>query len=122
MSNLIPCPGCNRHVLSREIVCPFCSADLPESIPLQARSTRPFKRLSRAALFTAGAAFIGVEACTNVMPVYGAPSGEGGRNPTADGGGGAGGGSSGNDSAVANQGASAAPLEAASDDESAQRD
>ena len=35
MSNFVPCPACNRHVLSAETACPFCTAALPESLRLQ---------------------------------------------------------------------------------------
>ena len=47
MSNFVPCPACNRHVLSAETACPFCTAALPESLRLQtprpaaARASQP---------------------------------------------------------------------------------
>src|SRR6185436_5161277 len=78
MSNFVPCPSCNRHVLSAETACPFCTAALPESLRLQTPAPRPPGRLSRAALLAAGAALMGAEACSAPTPVYGAPSGFGG--------------------------------------------
>jgi hypothetical protein len=124
MSNFVPCPVCNRHVLSAETACPFCTAALPESLRLQTPAPRPPGRLSRAALLAAGAALMGAEACSNAVPVYGAPSGLGGNNTATDGGGGAGGadGSPQDGSAVALYGAAPAPLEAAPGDESAAAD
>ena len=64
MSNFVPCPACNRHVLSAETACPFCTAALPESLRLQTPAPRPPGRLSRAALLAAGAALMGAEACS----------------------------------------------------------
>lgn len=129
MSNFVPCPACNRHVLSAETACPFCSAALPESrclpesLCLQTPAPRPPGRLSRAALLAAGAALMGAEACST--PVYGAPAptpGTAGNNAMTDGGGGTGGADGPQDgSAVALYGAAPAPLEAASDDEPAQK-
>jgi len=115
MSNFVPCPACNRHVLSAEIACPFCTAALPESLRLQTPAPRPPGRLSRAALLAAGAALMGAEACSTAVPVYGAPTGVGGNNTATDGGGGADGadGSPQDGSAVALYGAAPAPLEAA---------
>jgi hypothetical protein len=117
MTQLIPCPGCNRHVRQSESSCPFCSvalslADTPP--PLLPRS-----RLGRAATFAFGATVVSATALdgcgsddeddgggkggkggtsamagmsnggSTVVPVYGAPSaGTGG--DTASGGSGAG--------------------------------
>lgn len=55
MQSLTPCPSCRRHVMTREVACPFCSADLlghMASLP-----TRPLPRtkLGRSALFVFGA-------------------------------------------------------------------
>jgi hypothetical protein len=119
MSNFVPCPACNRHVLSAETACPFCTTALPESLRLQIPAPRPPGRLSRAALLAAGAALMGAEACSNAVPVYGAPSGVGGNNTATDGGGADG--SPQDGSAVALYGAAPAPLEAAPGDESAQK-
>jgi hypothetical protein len=84
MSNLFPCPACNRHLRGTEVACPFCSADLPEPIPPQTSIQRSPRRRGRLALLTAGVAFIGVEACS--VAVYGAPSPDAGNTPTTDGG------------------------------------
>jgi hypothetical protein len=88
MNNLVPCPACSRHVRSAEVVCPFCSADLPKAVR-PAGSLRPPARLGRLALFTAGATLVGVEACYTVTPHYGSPAGTGGtvgNTTTVDGG------------------------------------
>jgi hypothetical protein len=81
MSELAPCPECQRHVRKSETRCPFCGeavslAHLPPP-PL------PGRRLGRAATFAFGATVVGATALvacsdgsdevTNVMPVYGAP-------------------------------------------------
>lgn len=110
MSNFVPCPACNRHVLSAETACPFCTAALPESLRLQIPAPRTPGRLSRAALLAASAALMGAEACTDnvVVPVYGAPATDAAVDTgPADG------------SAVALYGAAPAPLEAAPADKSA---
>ncbi len=57
MTQLIPCPGCNRHVRQAETSCPFCSAplslaDVPEHL-------LPRTRLGRAATFAFGATLVG---------------------------------------------------------------
>jgi|HubBroStandDraft_6_1064221.scaffolds.fasta_scaffold88663_1 hypothetical protein len=47
-----PCPGCSRHVKRGDATCPFCGASASvESIPTRVLAGR----LSRAALFAAGA-------------------------------------------------------------------
>ena len=123
MSNFVPCPACNRHVARAETACPFCAAALPAVAAAADPPARPPGRLGRAALFAAGAALMGAEACSNAVPVYGAPSGFGGNNTATDGGGGTDGadGSPQDGSAVALYGAAPAPLEAAPTDESAQK-
>ena len=120
MSNFVPCPACNRHVLCSETACPFCSAALPESRCEQSSAPRSPGRLSRAAMLAAGAALMGAEACSNsVTPVYGGPpGGAGGSSMTSDGGGGAGGSPS-DGSAVALYGAAPAALEQTPPDEGA---
>ena len=119
MSNFVPCPACNRHVLCAETACPFCTAALPESRCLQTPAPRPPGRLSRAAMLAAGAALMGAEACSNsVTPVYGAPAGAGGSNMTSDGGGGAGGQAGGGGGPAALYGA-APPAQEAPPDEGA---
>ena len=52
MIDLDPCPECHRHVSVAEPACPFCG------IALDRRLAQPFARhrLSRAAVFVAGAA------------------------------------------------------------------
>ena len=60
MTQLIPCPGCNRHVRQAESCCPFCAAalslgDVPEHAV-------PRMRLGRAATFAFGATLVGATA------------------------------------------------------------
>jgi hypothetical protein len=57
MNQLIPCPGCNRHVRQAESSCPFCSTALSlASVPEHAL---PRTRLGRAATFAFGATLVG---------------------------------------------------------------
>src|SRR4051812_29837903 len=51
MIDLRPCGGCQRHVAITETTCPFCAASLS---PGEAHKL-PLGRLSRAAVFAAGA-------------------------------------------------------------------
>ena len=54
MPPLAPCATCARHVKSAETTCPFCGAEVPSAeAPAGLVTTQ---RLSRAALFAAGAA------------------------------------------------------------------
>ena len=106
MSHFVPCPACNRHVMSTETACPFCTAAMPECFCAQTPAPRPPGRLSRAAMLAAGAALLGAEACNTATPVYGAPAPDGSvpmndaaSTDSADG------------SAVALYGAAPAPLE-----------
>ena len=105
MSNFVPCPACNRHVLSAETPCPFCTAALPESLRLQTPAPRPPGRLSRAALLAAGAALMGVgQACAGSAYGTSAPPDDAGADTsTIDG--------SSDSSAVALYGAALAALE-----------
>jgi hypothetical protein len=65
MSDLIPCPGCHRHVESHETSCPFCRVALSPTRPCTgACSGLPAARLARAALVAAGAALLGA-ACSS---------------------------------------------------------
>jgi hypothetical protein len=70
-----PCPGCSRHVKGGDAVCPFCGA----TARVQSSPTRTIAgRLSRAALFAAGAvgAAVATTDCgngTTIQPPYGAP-------------------------------------------------
>ena len=81
-----PCPGCGRHIRASEAACPFCAcvrAPPGAGQGLTAgktdktgKATRPLGRMSRAALWAAGATLIGGAACekTVATPVYGAPA------------------------------------------------
>ena len=83
MSELTPCPECQRHVRKTETRCPFCGeavslAHLPAPV-------LPRKRLGRAATFAFGASVLGATAlvaCSDgsddsgsIVPAYGAPLG-----------------------------------------------
>src|SRR4051812_47263654 len=57
MTQLIPCPGCNRHVRRAETSCPFCSAAL--SLTDVPEPALPRTRLGRAATFAFGATLVG---------------------------------------------------------------
>src|SRR5271166_3034732 len=65
-----PCPGCSRHVKRDDALCPFCGATASvESSPTRILAGR----LSRAALFAAGA--VGAAVATtdcSAQPPYGA--------------------------------------------------
>jgi hypothetical protein len=66
-----PCPGCSRHVKRGDALCPFCGATA--SIEISPRPTIA-GRLSRAALFAAGA--VGTALATaNCGAPYGLPPG-----------------------------------------------
>jgi hypothetical protein len=62
-----PCPGCSRHVKRGDGICPFCGATA--SIEISPRPTIA-ARLSRAALFAAGAVGTAL-ATTNCGSMYG---------------------------------------------------
>lgn len=68
-----PCPGCSRHVRRGDTVCPFCGGanDSPAATaPIQTIAGR----LSRAALFAAGAVGAAVattDCSTSAQPLYG---------------------------------------------------
>ena len=57
MTQLIPCPGCNRHVRQAETSCPFCSTEL--SLGHVPAHLLPRTRLGRAATFAFGATIVG---------------------------------------------------------------
>jgi hypothetical protein len=60
MSELTPCPECQRHVRKTETSCPFCSQALSLShLPTPAL---PRSRLGRAATFAFGATLVGATA------------------------------------------------------------
>lgn len=59
MDSFVPCPGCARHIRTREETCPFCKV----AVPAEARVPVPVARLggrhlSRAALVLASAAAV----------------------------------------------------------------
>jgi hypothetical protein len=79
MSQLTPCPECQRHVRKTEARCPFCDSALSlADVPAPAL---PRRRMSRAATFAFGAGVVGATTfggCTLEDPggnvaVYGAP-------------------------------------------------
>lgn len=79
MSQLVPCPNCQRHVRQSESTCPFCQMALSlDHIPLP---ELPRSRLGRAATFAFGATLVGA---TTLLAC-------GGESETKEGGGGAGG-------------------------------
>ena len=57
MTQLIPCPGCNRHVRQAETSCPFCATAL--SLGHIGPAALPRTRLGRAATFAFGATLVG---------------------------------------------------------------
>lgn len=76
MSQLLPCPACNRHLEFHETSCPFCGAALSPAPPCTGScSGGATTRLARAALVAAGAALVGA-ACSSsqsVIAPYGTP-------------------------------------------------
>ena len=79
MNELLPCPGCSRHVRACESTCPFCARTL--SFPCVPKRVVPSKRLNRAALFALGAGVVGATNFAScVVPLYGAPGGDGGES------------------------------------------
>ena len=77
-SALTPCPACNRHVFADACACPFCATQL--RVCEASREASPGAQLSRAVRLAAGAALVGVAACTStsVVALYGAPPFDGG--------------------------------------------
>jgi len=57
MSDLVPCPACDRHVRKHESACPFCSVEL--SLQHLPPAALPRSRLGRAATFAFGATLAG---------------------------------------------------------------
>jgi hypothetical protein len=80
MSQLTPCPECQRHVRKSETRCPFCGNAV--SLAHVPPPALPRKRLGRAATFAFGASVVGATslvACGDddsglAVPVYGAPA------------------------------------------------
>lgn len=85
MSELVPCPECQRHVRKTETRCPFCGEALSLThVPSPALPTR---RLGRAATFAFGAGIVGATALVGcggkddggdmkgppAIPAYGGP-------------------------------------------------
>jgi hypothetical protein len=68
-----PCPSCARHVKQSDSRCPFCGNEVP---PVNAPSARvAVGRLSRSALFAAGAAGLALATtdCGSMSSDYGGP-------------------------------------------------
>ena len=88
MSELLPCPECQRHVRKTEASCPFCGEAL--SLAHLPPAVLPTRRLGRAATFAFGASVVGATALVGCsdgddsgggQAVYGAPAaGIGGMN------------------------------------------
>jgi hypothetical protein len=57
MTQLVPCPQCNRHVRKTESRCPFCGNGV--SLAHVPSPVLPSRRLGRAATFAFGATFMG---------------------------------------------------------------
>jgi hypothetical protein len=75
MSQLVPCPACQRHVESNAASCPFCAAALPPARPCAGCSGPSAARVARAAVVAASAALLGA-ACSSsqsIFPPYGVP-------------------------------------------------
>jgi len=54
MTQLEPCPHCNRHVKVSETSCPFCAGVLADAFANIAPRVAPRARLGRAAVFAFG--------------------------------------------------------------------
>src|SRR5690349_14903915 len=94
MSQLVPCPECQRHVRKTETRCPFCSASV--SLAHVPSPVLPSRRLGRAATFAFGASIVGAAAIVSCSDdegdsraIYGGPpaSGAGGEGSDQGGGG-----------------------------------
>jgi hypothetical protein len=78
--NLLPCPGCERHIDHAEVSCPFCGHALSPSFrcPPGSCAKAPAGRLGRAALAAMRAAAVAgtvtLHACS--QPLYGGPPGD----------------------------------------------
>jgi hypothetical protein len=79
MTQLVPCPECQRHVRKTESRCPFCEARV--SLAHVAPPVLPSRRLGRAATFAFGATLVGATSLTSCSDedsgpgtaVYGGP-------------------------------------------------
>ena len=78
MSQLTPCPSCNRHVRAGDSICPFCRSAVVSAAPARAASPAGVRgRLGRAALFAAGATLMGMSACSDPKCTHATCSGPG---------------------------------------------
>jgi hypothetical protein len=94
VTQLVPCPDCQRHVRKTETLCPFCAAAV--SLAHVPAPVLPSRRLGRAATFAFGATLLGatsVVGCSDnddngsATPVYGGPPAAGAGNEPSDQGG-----------------------------------
>ena len=76
MTQLIPCPNCNRHVRQAEQSCPFCNAEL--SLAHVPQPQLPRSRLGRAATFAFGASIVGAATLTGCSSTDDSKEGKGG--------------------------------------------
>ena len=77
MTQLEPCPHCNRHVKVSETSCPFCAGALADAFANRAPRVAPRARLGRAAVFAFGVVATTQVACgdnTKVSPSQDAAS------------------------------------------------
>jgi hypothetical protein len=77
MTQLEPCPHCNRHVKVSETSCPFCASVLADAFADRAPRVAPRARLGRAAVFAFGVVATTQVACgdnTKVSPSQDAAS------------------------------------------------
>jgi len=80
MSELRPCPECQRHVRTAETSCPFCGQSL--SLSHLPAPVLPRSRLSRAATFAFGATLVGATALVGCGgEATGKKNGGGGASP-----------------------------------------
>lgn len=73
MTQLEPCPHCNRHVKVSETSCPFCACALADAFANRAPRVAPLARLGRAAVFAFGVVATTQAACgdnTKVVPSH----------------------------------------------------
>lgn len=68
---LVPCSGCQRHVRAGSVACPFCGVKVEGGAARVVPSAPVGKRLTRAAMFTFGAA-LAVAACGGSSTTEGA--------------------------------------------------
>jgi len=72
-ARFVPCPSCARHVKQSDSTCPFCGNEIPNVIVPARRVAAG--RLSRSALFAAGAAGLALATmdCGSAQSSYGGP-------------------------------------------------